>query len=183
MSLIDDRVACDEDLAMGLFLLEILLAEGRRGEIVGGDATSDLAVHLLGPRAVDVVSPETGLDMANRDLLVEGGEGGGGAGGCVTMDQNHIRLALFEHIAHASKHAGGDIVEILPLLHDVQVVIRLHIEDPEHLVQHLTVLSRYSHDCLEILRILLELLHQRAHLDGLRASPENEHYYIHSNLS
>ena len=170
---IDDRVACDEDLAMGLFLLEVLLTEGRRGEVVGGDAASDLAVHLFGPRAVDVVSPETGLDMTHRNLLVESGEGGSGAGSRVTMDQDHIRLALLEYVAHAGKHAGSDIVQVLPLLHDIQVIIRLHLEYAQHLVQHLPMLPRHAHDRLKLLRILLELLHQRAHLDGLRAGSEN----------
>ena len=172
---INDRVAGDEDLAMSLFLLEVLFAEGRRSEIVGGDATSDLPVHLLRPGAVDVVRPETGLDMAHGNLLVEGGEGGGGASCRVTMDQDDIRLAFLEHVAHAGEHAGSYVVQVLPVLHDIQVKIRLHIEDAQHLVQHLPMLPSHAHNRLELLRILLELLHQRAHLDGLRAGSENEH--------
>ena len=168
-------------MALRLLALEVLLAEGRGGKVVGGYAAGDLAVHLLGPGAVDVVGAEAGLHVAHGNLLIEGSEGSGGGGGGVAVDQHHIGLARLEHVAHTGEHAGGDIVEVLPLLHDVQVVIRLHIEDPEHLVQHLTVLSRYAHDCLEILRILLELLHQRAHLDALRAGSENEHYFFHIN--
>ena len=176
---VDDRVAGDEDLSMGLFLLEVLLAEGRRGEIVGGDATGNLSVHLLRPRAIDVVRPETCLNMAHRDLLVESGEGGGGAGGRVAMDQDHIGLALLKHVAHTGKHAGSHVVQVLPLLHDIQVIVRLYIEDAKYLIQHLPVLTGHAHDRLKLLRILLELLHQRAHLDGLRAGSENEHYSLH----
>ena len=95
------------------------------------------------------------------------------------MDQDHIRLALLEHVAHAGKHAGSDIVQVLPLLHDIQVIIRLHIEDAQHLIQHLPMLPSHAHDRLKFLRILLELFHQRAHLNGLRAGSENEHYCFH----
>lgn len=131
---IDDRITSDEDLTVSLLVLEVLLAKGRRGKVVGGNAAGDLPVHLLWPRAIDIVRPESGLDMAHRNLLVEGGKGGGGAGGRVAMNQNHIRLALFEHVAHAGKHASGDIVQVLPLLHDIQVIIRFHVEDAQHLV-------------------------------------------------
>ena len=79
----------------------------------------------LRPGAVDVVRPEPGLDMAHGNLLVEGGEGGGGRCRRVAMDQDHIRPALLEHVAHAGKHAGGDVVQVLSLLHDIQVEIRL----------------------------------------------------------
>ena len=176
---IDDRVAGDEDLAMGLFLQEVLFAEGRRCEIVGGNASGNLPVHLLGPRAIDVVSPEAGLDMTHRNLLIESGEGGSGACGRVSMDQDHIRLALLEHIAHAGKHTGSHIVKILSLLHDIQIIIRLHLEDAQYLIQHLPMLPSHTHNRLKLLRILLELLHQRAHLDGLGAGSEDKHYFLH----
>ena len=52
---VDDCVTCDEDLPVGLFLLEVLLAQGCGGEVVRGDASGNLAVHLLRPGAVNVV--------------------------------------------------------------------------------------------------------------------------------
>ena len=62
------------------------------------------------------------------------------------------------------------------LLHDVQVIIRLHLEDPQHLAQPLPLLPRHAHNRLKLLWILLELLHQREYLDGLGAGSENEQY-------
>ena len=95
------------------------------------------------------------------------------------MDQHHIWLALFEHVTHTGEHAGGDIVQVLSLLHNVEIIVRLHLEYLEHLVQHLAVLTGHTHNCLKIFRIFLELLHQRAHLDGLWPGSEDKHYFFH----
>ena len=176
---IDDSVAGDEDLALRLLFEEVLLAEGRGGEVVGGDAAGDLAVHLLGPGAVDVVGAEAGLHVAHGNLLVERSEGSGGGGGGVAVDQHHIGLALLEHVAHTGEHAGGDVVQVLSLLHNVEVEVGLHLEDAQHLVQHLAVLSRHAHNRLKLLRIFLELLHQRAHLNRLRPRSKHKHYFFH----
>ena len=118
------------------------------GEVVGGDAPRDLAVHLLGPGAVDVVGAQSGLDVAHGNLLVEGGQGGGRGGGGVAVDEDDVGLALFQHVAHAGEHAGRDVVEVLPLLHDVQVVVGADVKDTEHLVQHLAVLAGDADDGL-----------------------------------
>ena len=164
---VDDGVAGDENLALRFLVEEVLLAEWRGGKVVGGDAAGDLAIHLLGPGAVDVVGAEAGLHVAHGNLLVEGSEGSGGGGGGVAVDQHHIGLARLEHVAHTGEHAGGDIVQVLPLLHNIEVEVGLHVEDAQHLVQHLAVLSRHAHNRLKLTRILLELLDQRAYLDGL----------------
>ena len=176
---INDGVAGDEDLALRLLVEEVLLAKGRGGEVVGGDAAGDLAVHLLGPGAVDVVGAEAGLHVAHGNLLVERSEGSGGGGGGVAVDQHHIGLAGLEHVAHTGEHAGGDIVQVLPLLHNIEVEVGLHLEDAQHLVQHLAVLPRHAHNRLKLLRILLELLHQRAHLNRLRPCTKHKHYFLH----
>ena len=171
---VDDGVAGDEDPAMGLLLLQVLLTQGRRREVVGGDAPRDLPIHLLRPRAIDVVRAEAGLHVSHGDLLIEGGEGGCCRCRRVAMDQYYIGLDLFQHIPHPGKHPGRNVVQVLPLLHDVQVVIRLYFEYPQHLVQHLPMLPSHAHHRLELPRMLLELFHQGAHFDGFGAGAENE---------
>lgn len=89
------------------------------------------------------------------------------------MHQDYIGLALLEHIAHSGEYAGGDVIQVLSLLHYVQVKIRRDLKYTEHLVQHLTVLTGYSHYCLKLIRMLLELLYQRGHLYGLGAGSED----------
>lgn len=53
-----------------------------------------------------------------------------------------------------------------------------HVEDAQHLVEHLAVLARHGHNGLELIRTRLELVDKRAHLDGLRAGAEDEHYFL-----
>ena len=89
-----------------------------------------------------------------------------------TIRQVLRRLDLF---------AGDKIIQVLPLLHDNQVEVRHYLEDPQHLIQHLPVWPRHAYDRFKLLWILLELLNQWAHLDGLQAGSENEQdYYINA---
>ncbi len=47
-----------------------------------------------------------------------------------------------KHITHTIKDSGSDVSDILPLLHDIEVVIgAFAFEDSEHLVEHLPVLT------------------------------------------
>lgn len=54
-----------------------------------------------------------------------------------------------------------------------------HVEDSQHLVEHLAVLARHGHDGLELLLARLQLVDERAHLDCLRAGAEDEHDSFH----
>ena len=181
MQRVDHRIARHENLPGGLLFQKVTLRQGRGREVVGRNAARHLPVHFLRPGAVEVARAQARLHMADGNLLIESCDSGGGRCCRVAMDQNHIRLDFLQDIAHAGKHPCGHVVEILALLHDVQVVIRHDLEDAQHLVQHLAVLARHAHNRLELSRILLELLYQRAHLDGLRPRAENEHYSLHRN--
>ena len=128
---------------------------------------------MIRPGAVDVAGAQAGLNVADGDLLVEGGKGRGGAGRGVAMDEDHIGLHFFQDVAHAGEHAGGDVVEVLSLFHYVEVVVLGDLEDAQHLVQHLAVLTGDANYRLEFFRVFLELLHQGAHLDCLRPGSEN----------
>ena len=178
---IDDGVACNGDMGIvDVFLQQVLTAECCRSEVVGSDAAGNLAVHLFGPRAEDVVRAESGFYVSNGDLLIECGEGGGCAGCCVAVDEHNVGLRFTQHVAHACKHAGSDIIEILSLLHDVEVEVGADVEDVKHLVEHLAVLTGDADNGLECIGMFLELLDKRRHLNGLRTGPENEHDFFHS---
>lgn len=122
---------------------------------------------------------QTGLHVTYRYLLIEGSQSPGSRGRCVAMHQYDVGLRLDENITHACEHTGGDIIEILPLLHDVEVVVRLDIKDFEHLVKHLAVLSRNADYCFKLLGMFLELLDKRCHFYRFGTCAEDKHYFLH----
>ena len=75
-----------------------------------------------------------------------------------------------------SLHAGQDparqTVQVLPCLHQAQVVIRLDGEDVQHLVEHLPMLPGDAHARHEV-RPFLQRTNYRRHLDGFRTRAED----------
>lgn len=173
-------VSGDPDPGLGLALPEqVLLARLRRGEVVLAHDVDGLAVELLRPGAVDVVRAQARLYVAHRDLQVEARERGGEAGRCVPVDQDHVGLLVLEDGLELEKHVARNVEQRLSRLHDRQVVVGSHVEDAQHLVEHLAVLAGHGHDGLELIRARLQLVDERAHLDCLRTGAEDEHDFFH----
>ncbi len=162
---------------------QVFPAEGRGREVPAGDAAGDLPVYLFGPGAVDVVGAEPCFDVADGDLLVEGGQGGSHGGGGVAVDQYHVGMRLPVHVAQAGEHTGGDVVQVLPLLHDVEVVMGLYPEEVQYLVEHLTVLSGHADEGLEMVALPLKGFDQRGHFDGFGAGAKDEEDCFHISLN
>ena len=101
------------------------------------------------------------------NLSIECSKGSSGRSCGISVDKYNIRLALFEHITHTVKDADSHIGQILPLFHDIQVNVWLNIEYFQHLIEHFTMPTCYTHDCFKLFCVLLELFYQRAHFDGL----------------
>ena len=116
---------------------------------------------------------ETCFYMSYRNLSVEGCKSSCSGCGGIAMDEHDIGLTLFENVTHAAQDADCDIGEVLSLLHDIEVDVGLDIEYLEHLVEHFTMLTCDALDGLELICPLLEFLHQRTHLDGLRTGAED----------
>lgn len=174
---VDDGVAGDGDAGVvDVFAQEVFAAERSGREMVGGDASGDLAVHLFGPGAVDVVGAQPCFDVAHGDLPIECGEGGGGAGGSVAMHEHYVGARFVEHVAHAREHAGGDVVEVLSLTHDVEVVVGTDFKYFKHLVEHFAMLPCDANDGLEPVGGVLECFDERRHFDCFGTSAEHEHY-------
>lgn len=177
---VDAGVAGDPNLGFGLALVEqVLLARLRRGEIVLAHDVDGLAVELLRPGAVDVVRAQAGLDVPHGDLQVEARERRGEAGRGVAVDQDHVGPLVLEDGLELEQNVGRNVEQRLARLHDRQVVVGRHVEDAQHLVEHLAVLAGHGHHSLELIRARLQLVDERAHLDCLRAGTEDEHYFFH----
>ena len=113
------------------------------------------------------------LHMSDGYLLVEGCQGCGRTGCGVSMYQHNVWLRLFQYVTHACQHAGCHVIEVLTLLHDVQVVVGLYVKDAQHLVEHLAVLTRHANLCLKVGVVFLKGFHQWSHLDGFRPGAED----------
>ena len=171
---VDDGVAGDENVALHGLTLEIMGVICSRREVQRGDAADERAVHLLREGGPAVVCAQAGLHMADGDLGVKRGKCAGKRRRGVAMDKHNVRLRFAEHLAHALEHARRDRGQILPLLHDVQVVIRPDAEAVHDGVEHLPVLRRDAHDALN-LGVLLQFEHERRHFDRFRPGAENGH--------
>ena len=181
---IDARVTGDPDLGLGLALGEqVLLAGLRRGEVVLTHDVDGLAVELLRPWAVNVMRAKARLDVAHGDLQVEARERRGEAGRGVPVDQDHVGPLALEDCLELEQHVTRHVEQRLARPHDRQVVVGSHVEDAQHLVEHLAVLARHGHDGLELFRACLKLVDERAHLDGLRTGAEDEHYLLQTGFS
>ncbi|MNH38885.1 hypothetical protein D3C79_999810 [compost metagenome] len=86
--------------------------------------TGQLAVGLFRPRRVQIAGAQARLHVSNRDTLIKSRQAGRQRGGCVTVDQHHIRLEFFQNAFQAFQNATGNLTQSLAGLHDVQIVIR-----------------------------------------------------------
>lgn len=118
------------------------------------------------------------LDMPHGDLQVEACERCGKAGRGVAVDQDDVGPLVLEDGLELEQHVARHVEQRLARLHDRQVVVGRHVEDAQHLVEHLAVLARHGQDGLELIRPRLQLVDERAHLDCLRAGAEDEHYFF-----
>ena len=181
---VDAGVAGDPDPGLELALAEqVLLARLRGCEVVLAHDVDRLTVELLRPGTVDVVRTQTRLHMPHGDLQVEARERRCEAGRGVAVDQDDVGPLVLENGLELDQHVASHVEQRLARLHDRQVVVGSHVEDAQHLVEHLAVLARHGHDSLELFRTRLELVDERAHLDSLRAGAEDEHYLLQNDFS
>ena len=176
---VDAGVAGDPDPGLGLALVQqVLLAGLRGGEIVLAHDVDGLAVELLRPGAVNVVRTQTGLNVSQGDLQVEAGQCRGEAGRGVAVNQDHVGPLALEDRLELEQHVARHVEQRLARFHDGEVVIGRDVEDAQHLVEHLAVLAGHGDDSIELIRVRLQLVDERAHLDCLRTGAEDEHYLI-----
>ena len=171
---VDHRVSGEEHPGLDVLPGQVVPVGGGGAEVQVGDGPHHLPVHLLREGGPLVIGAQTGLHMAHRDLVVEGGQGPGKGGGGVPVDQHQVGPGLVQHAVHAQQALGGDGGQGLPRLHDVQVVVGLEMENLQHRVQHLPVLGGDAAQGPDVLPPG-ELQSQGGHFDGLRPGAEDGH--------
>ena len=176
---IDHGIADDVDVLIVLALAqEIPSGRFRRSKIHIREDAGQLTVGFFREGRKQVSGTQACFDMTDLDLLIKSGQRCGEGGRGISVNEHVVGLLLLQYIFQPAEHAGGDVVEGLPALHDVQVVVHRQMEEIDHLIEHLAVL-RGEADLRINARPLQKLFHDGRHLDGFRPCPENRHYFDH----
>ena len=153
---------------------QVVPAQGRGSKVPVRQDGYARAVKLLRIGRKQIIGSQAGFHMAHRNLQIKAGQCRRESGACISMHKNRVRLFLLQHVLHALQHPCGDVKQGLALLHDCQVIVRLHVEGVQHLLQHALVLSCDAHQGFNILPGL-QFLDQGTHLDCFRPGAENQH--------
>lgn len=86
-----------------------------------------------------------------RDLKVEAREGRREAGRGDRRGPGRRRPLVLEDGLELEQHVARHVEQGLARLHDRQVLVGRHVEDAQHLVEHLAVLAGHGDDCLELI--------------------------------
>ena len=168
---INDRVAGDKNVFGDAFLLQITGVVFRRGEVQVGNAANQLTVHFLGIGGVLIKGPQTCLHVTHGDFCVKARQCGGECRGGISVNQNQVRFGFRQNGAQTVQYPGGDVGQSLPLMHNIQVIVRLQTKALHNAVQHFPVLCGEA-DMTFNFRTFLQFQHQRSHFDGLRTGAE-----------
>ncbi len=172
---IDDRVAGPVDPRLRhAFGRERTRRKDRRDEVRVGDQIHDAAVHLLGKGVLEVARAQARLDVPDAHAAVEGGDGRAHRRRRVALHEEPVRGEPREEGIEGGEDPGGDLVGGLPGAHEVEVHVRLEVEDVEHLVEHFPMLGRRAQDGLEALGLPPEPPHDRRELDGFGPRSDDE---------
>jgi len=87
--------------------------------------------------------------VTNRDLQIEASQGCYKGRGGVAVDEYHVWLDLLEDRLNPIENIRRYIKQRLPILHDVEIVVRDNTKGTENLIQHLTVLGGYTDDDIQ----------------------------------
>ena len=91
------------------------------------------------------------------------------------MDQHHVRLLLLKDPVQAQQYRRGLLRQRKPLLHDVQIHVRLNAEKLQDLVQELPVLRRNAHTAFKT-PVAAQCQGEGRHFDRFGTGPEYRHY-------
>jgi hypothetical protein len=139
---VDARVARDPDALGGNPLAQQVLARGlRRREVELGNRRGQPTVHLFGERLILVVGAQPRLHMPERDFVIECGKRGDEGGGRIALRQHDLGGRLAQYPVQPLQRAQRNLGQRLARGHNIEVYIGRQVEQAQHLVEHLAVLS------------------------------------------
>jgi hypothetical protein len=123
---------------------------------------------------VGITRAESGFDMTDRNLRVEGRERPAHSSGGISLNQDYIGSGGGKYWFEAGEDSCRNFSESLARAHGAKVEIGSDAENLEHLVEQLSVLGSNADLHIKLGRILPHCEHDRAQLHCLRASTEDK---------
>jgi len=168
---IDHRIAGDYDLAVQRLALEVRLRACGGGEHQIAHQVDHATIHFFRPRLHQIAGAQTRFDMPDRNPPMKCGERRSRGGRRIAVDQHAIRLHGRKHVVERRGQARGQSIERLVARHQREIVIRCDLEQIQHLIEHLLMLTRDADNQFDA-GVRFELFDQRRHLDGFRPCTE-----------
>jgi len=144
---------------------------GRWGEVQRRKPGGQRAVGFLRPGRGEVSRPQPGLDVRDRDPVVEGGQACAEGGRGVALDQEESWRVLREVSVQRADHSGGQRAERVARPHQAEVVVHRDPERIQHLFEHLAMLTRATDAAGQ--SVLPQLEDDGSELDRFRTGSEH----------
>jgi hypothetical protein len=172
---VNARISGDGDRGgVHALAVEVLGCAFGGGEMKGGDPPGKDSVHFLGEGFMRIAGTESCLDMADGDFGVKGGQGAAEGGGGVALNEGDAGFLFGEDGFEGGDDTRRGLGEGLTGAHDVEVLVRGHVECVQNLVEHLAVLRGDADTDVEVIRAGLHVPDDRTELNGLGAGTEDE---------
>lgn len=173
---VDDGIACYENGIIALVFTEkVLTGCFCRCEVHISKNACQLAVRFFRERGKKISRAQACFDVSDADLLVESGKSGREGRRRVAVDKDVIRFFLLQYIFQAAEDAGGDVIERLSALHDVEIIVDRQSEEVDDLIEHFPVLGGQADLGINFF-MLQQFPDKGRHLDGFRSGAEYRHY-------
>ena len=147
-----------------------------RREVAVGDHACDATIDLLGKRLPAVTCSEASLDVADPCPGVMRAESCRHYSCRIALDEYPIWLFLEQDWLYFLQDCRSNLGRALVVLHDIQVVIGLNVEDAQHLVQHVAMLSGDAHATVDAVRVAGQLEDDRSEFDRFRPCPKHRQH-------
>jgi hypothetical protein len=126
---VDHGIAGQYDAFSGYsFAKQVSARSHGRREVESGDLSGQSAVRFLRERIGHVEAAQAGLDVTNRNTLIERRESRGEHSCGISLDKNHVRPLLREQPVDTFQYASRQRGELLARPHEVQVDIWTNIQ-------------------------------------------------------
>ena len=111
-----------------------------RRKMILADYAHSLTVEFLRIRTVDIIGAKSRFHMTDGNLQIKTCQRSHKRSRCISVNQYNIGSNFFKRISDTFEYIYRNIKQRLLRLHNVQIVVRNHIERFQNLIQHLTVL-------------------------------------------